>query len=70
MKDPFFVGFKMKHFQNPPGGPKRNHNVFKWISFFIRHCFNRSPIVPPDFVSPSSEVWKNYQAVQNCIIIS
>ncbi|RDI44538.1 hypothetical protein AQULUS_02320 [Aquicella lusitana] len=48
-------------FQNPPGGPKRNWNLFKWMAFFLRRLFDKAPSLPPDFVIPPGEALRQYE---------
>ncbi|EKD70482.1 MAG: hypothetical protein ACD_46C00523G0008 [uncultured bacterium] len=54
-----------QRFKNPPGGSKRNLNLFKWITFFIRRLFDRPPILPADFVVTQKEALKNYSQLQD-----
>lgn len=45
-------------FCNPPGGPKRNFNLLKWLGFLYRRLTDKLPTLPADFVIPSAQVLK------------
>lgn len=50
-------------FYNPPGGPKRNYNLFKWLGFIYRRLTEKVPKTPANFIIPSQDVLKNLQIV-------
>jgi len=53
----------MKHFENLPGGPKANINMFQWAAFIWRRLRDKAPEIPADHIIPQESVVEALQAL-------